>query len=112
MSVLVIDFTYLEGRDGDIVVKELAAVDFQSNRVSSYVFKGLNGWEEVPMFNARINEAMTTGVIGIMVMYYIQSWILWYIARHHPLLHSIASGPRKHNLSAELLSVPLLISLS
>jgi len=39
MSLLVIDFTYLEGRDGDILVKEFAAVDFQSNRVASYVFK-------------------------------------------------------------------------
>jgi len=28
----VIDFTYLVGRDIDIVVKELAAVDFHSNR--------------------------------------------------------------------------------
>ena len=55
MSFLVIDFTYLEGRDGDIVVKELAAVDFQSNRVSSHVFKGTYGWEEIPMFNAGIN---------------------------------------------------------
>ena len=36
MSLEVIDFTYLEGRD-DFVIKELelAAVDFQSNRVSS-----------------------------------------------------------------------------
>jgi len=39
MSLLVIDFTYMEGRDCDIVVKELAAVDFHSNRVASCVFK-------------------------------------------------------------------------
>ena len=39
MSLLVIDFTYLEGKDGDLVVKELATVDSHSNRVSSYVFK-------------------------------------------------------------------------
>jgi len=32
MSLLLIDFTYLEGRDFDIVVKELPAVDFQSSR--------------------------------------------------------------------------------
>jgi len=38
MSLLVIDFTYLVGRDGDVVVKELAAVDFHSNRVASYLF--------------------------------------------------------------------------
>ena len=30
----VIDFTFLEGRDDEIVVKELAVADSQSNRVS------------------------------------------------------------------------------
>jgi len=39
MSLLVIDFTFLEGRDGKLVVKELAAVDSHNIRVSSYVFK-------------------------------------------------------------------------
>ena len=34
-----IDFTYFEGRDGDIVVKELAVVDSNSNIVSTYVFR-------------------------------------------------------------------------
>jgi len=57
-------------------------------------------------------KILTRGVIGMMVMYYIQSWRLRYIDRYHPLLQSIASGPRKHNFSAELLSKPLLISLS
>jgi len=61
MSLLVIDFTYLEGRDRDIVVKELAAVYFQTNGVASYLFKRPYGWEEVPMFNARINEAIDHG---------------------------------------------------
>ena len=61
MSLLVIDFTYFEGRDGDIVVKELAAVDIQSNRVSSYVFKWPYGREELPIFNARINDAIDHG---------------------------------------------------
>ena len=58
MSLLVIDFTYFEGRDGDIVFKELAAVDFQINRFSSYAFKRPYGWEELPMFNARMNQAI------------------------------------------------------
>jgi hypothetical protein len=61
MSLLVIDFTYLEGREYDIVVKELAAVDSHSNRVSSYIFKRPHAWEEIPMFNARINEAFDHG---------------------------------------------------
>jgi hypothetical protein len=33
MPFLVIDFTFLEGRDGELVIKELAAVDYHSNRV-------------------------------------------------------------------------------
>jgi len=41
MPLLVIDFTVLEGRDGELVVKELAAVDSHGKSVSSYVFKGL-----------------------------------------------------------------------
>jgi hypothetical protein len=61
MALLVIDCTYSEGRDGELVVKELAAADSQSNRVSSYVFKRPYAWEEVPMFNARINQAMDHG---------------------------------------------------
>ena len=58
MSLLVIDFTHWEGRDGDIVVKELAAVDCHSNTVSSYVFKRPYGWKEIPMFIARMNDAI------------------------------------------------------
>ena len=54
-SLLVIDFTFMEGQDGELVVKELAAVDFHRNRVSSCVFKIHYGWEEQPLFNARMN---------------------------------------------------------
>ena len=61
MSLLVIDFTFLEGRDGELVVKELAAVDSHINRVSSYVFKRPYSWEEVPSFNAHINQAIDQG---------------------------------------------------
>jgi hypothetical protein len=59
MSLLVIDFTYLEGRDGEILVKELAAVDSHIRRVSSYIFKRPYGWDELPQFNARMNEVIT-----------------------------------------------------
>jgi hypothetical protein len=45
MSLLVIDFILLEGRDGELVVKEKAVVDSHSNRVSSYVFKRPYRWE-------------------------------------------------------------------
>ena len=52
MSLLVTDFTYLEGRNGELVVKDLAAVDSHGNRASSYVFKRPYSWEEVPLFNS------------------------------------------------------------
>ena len=61
MSLLVIDFTFLEGRDGDLVVKELAAVDSHSDRVSSYVFKRPYSWEEVTSCNARMNQVIDQG---------------------------------------------------
>ena len=57
-SLLVIDFTYLNGRE--VMVKELAAVD-SCNRVSSYVFKRPYSWVEVPIRNARINQAIDHG---------------------------------------------------
>jgi hypothetical protein len=38
MSLSVIDFTYLDGRDDEFVVMELAAVDSHTKRVSSYDF--------------------------------------------------------------------------
>jgi len=61
MSLLVIDFTFLEGRDGELVVKELAVVDSHSNRASQYVFKRPYSWEEVPALNARIKKAIDHG---------------------------------------------------
>jgi len=61
MSPLLIDLTYFEGRDRDIVVKELAAVDCHSNRVTSSVIKIPYAWEEVPMFTARMNDAIDNG---------------------------------------------------
>jgi len=61
MSLIVIDFTFLEGRDNEIMVKELAVADSHINRVSSCVLKRPYGWEEVPMFNARKNQAIDDG---------------------------------------------------
>jgi len=48
ISLLVIDFTVLEGRDCELVVKELAAVDFHNKKVSSNVFQTAYGWKELP----------------------------------------------------------------
>jgi hypothetical protein len=61
ISLLVIDFTFLERWDGELVVKELEVVDSHSNRVSSYVFKRPCSWEEVPAFKARMNQAIDYG---------------------------------------------------
>jgi len=55
MSFLVTEFTFLEGRDGGLVFKDLAAVVSHFNRVSSYVFKRSYSWEKVLWFNARMN---------------------------------------------------------
>jgi len=60
MSLVVIDFTFLEGRDNEIVFKELAVADSHINR-SRHVFKKPYGWKEVHMFNARINQAIGHG---------------------------------------------------
>ena len=60
MSLLVIDFTYLEGKDGELVVKELVTVD-SHNGVSSYVFKRPYSWEDLSLFNVRLNEAIDHG---------------------------------------------------
>ena len=54
MSLLMSGFIYLEGRDGEFMVKELAAADSHSNK-ASYAFKRTYGWEEVPLLDARIN---------------------------------------------------------
>jgi len=61
MSLLLIDFTFLEGRDGELVDKELAVFDSHRNRVSSYAFKRPYSWEEVSSLNARINQAIDHG---------------------------------------------------
>jgi hypothetical protein len=59
MSLVVIDFTFLVGRDNEIVVKELAVAHSRSNRMSSYVFKKPYCWDELPMFTAKLNSAIT-----------------------------------------------------
>ena len=55
MALIVIDFTYFEGRDGELVIKELGIADSHSNRVASYIFKRPYCWEEVPAYSTRLN---------------------------------------------------------
>jgi len=61
MSLIVIEFAFLEGRDGELVVKEISVVDSHSNRVSSCVCKRPYSWEELPALSARINQAIDKG---------------------------------------------------
>ena len=61
MSLLLIDFTFLKGRDGEPVFKELAVVDSHSNRVQPYVFKRPYCWEDLPALSARINHVVDHG---------------------------------------------------
>jgi hypothetical protein len=110
MSLLVIVFTFLNGRDVDILVKELAAVDFHRNRFSSYIFKKPYVWQAVSMFTAQLNESVNHGCNWNDSD--ILSWKICYIARHHLLLQSIATGLRKRNLLANLSYAKLLISHS
>jgi len=85
MALPVIDVTCLEGRDGELVVKDLAVAGFQSSRASAYAFKKLHSWEEVPGYNARIIVHLIMDVIGMLLIYCILSWSLLRIERHHPL---------------------------
>jgi hypothetical protein len=107
-----IDFMYFERRDGDIVVKELAAVDSHCNRVSSYVFKRPYGWEEMPMFNARINEAIDHGCNwndGDVLYSELETVV------HREASSAVAIycfGPQKTQFISGLIKRKLLISLS
>jgi hypothetical protein len=55
MSLIMIELTFSEERDNEIVVKELADADSHINRILSYVFNRTYRWEEVPIFKARMN---------------------------------------------------------
>ena len=104
MSLLVIDFTYLERKDGELVVKDLATVDSHNNRVSSYVFKRPYSWEDLSLFNVRLNEAIDHGC----------NWNDGFVPYSDPenVVHSEASstvaiycfGAIKQNLSVVLLT--------
>ena len=112
MSLIVTDFTFLEGLEGEIVVKELAVVDSSNNIVSSYVFKRPYGWEEIPPFNARMNQAIAHGCNWNDgdVLYSELETVLRREASSTVAIYCF--GPQEHNLLAVLLNVQLLISLN
>jgi len=72
MSLLVIDFTFLEGRDGEILVKEFSAIDSHSNRTSSYL-KVRTVWRRCHRLTPKSIRLLIMGAIGMMATYYIQS---------------------------------------
>jgi hypothetical protein len=108
----VIDLTFLERRNNEIVVKELAVADSRSNRVSSYVFKKPYCWDELPMLNARLNSAITHSCNwndGDILYSELQTVL------HREVPSAVAIycfGHQKQTLLAVLLTVQLLILLS
>ena len=111
MSLLVVDFTHLEGPDRGLVVKELAAVDSHIIKVSSYVFKRPYSWEEVPLLAALKNQAIDHGC----------NWNDGYVrysdlqtALHREASYAVGNycfGLQETQIRATLLSVQLSISL-
>jgi len=71
-------------------------------RLPECVFKRPTIGKKYQFLTPEWMKQLTTGVIGMTVMYYIQSWKLWYIARHHLLLQSIASILRKQFISGRI----------
>ena len=64
----VIDFTYLEGKDGELVNK-LAAVDTHNSRVYSYL-RDLTTGRICHCLNLEWIKLLTMGVIGMKIMYH------------------------------------------
>jgi len=65
------------------------------------------GWKFKCLTPGWIKQS-TTGVIGMVVMYCIQSLKLWYFASHHLLLQSIASGLIKKQFFRRLIECTLI----
>jgi len=61
MPLLVIDFTYFDGRDGELVVKELAAVHFHSNRISSTFLRDRPAGRKYQCLTLEWIKLLTTG---------------------------------------------------
>jgi hypothetical protein len=95
MSLLVTDFTCLDGRDGELVIKKLAAVESHSNRATFYVFMTPTAGRKYQCLSLELIKLLTAGVIGIMAIYRIQSWKLSYIARYHLLFAIYCFRPQK-----------------
>ena len=105
MSLLVIDFTFLEGRDCELVVKELAAVYSHTNGFSSYVFKRPYSCEEVTSFNDRMNQSIDHGcnwIVGDVLYSELKTVIHREASSAVPIY---CFGPQKYNLFLVLWTV-------
>jgi hypothetical protein len=100
MALLVVDFSFLDGRDGEIVVKELALADSHSNRISSYLFKSPYTWGKFRPLTLDSITLWIMAAIGTMDTYCIQSWRIYYTVELHQPLQFIASGLRSLHLLA------------
>ena len=111
MTIIVIDINCGKG-DNEIVVKELAVAYSHSNRVSPYVFKRPYVWEDVLIFNARMNQS-------------IDYWCNWndgdvsyselQTVLHREISSAVAIycfGPQKTNFITGLIDLQLLKLLS
>ena len=58
MFLLMIDFTYLEEKYGELVVKYFSVFNSCSSRASSCGFKRPYRWENLSFFNVKMNEAI------------------------------------------------------
>ena len=96
-----INFSFLGGWDGGIVIKELAAVDSHNNLVSSHYLIDRRAGRNYQCLKMEWFKLLTTNVIVMMATYSIHSWKLCYIAKHYVLLQSIVSDHR-NNLLVDL----------
>lgn len=78
-------FHLFEGRDGELVVKELAVADSQSKWVSSYLFQKPRSGRKCMDLTLEWTLQVITDVMGMMAIYCILSCNLFCIERHHPL---------------------------
>ena len=107
MSLIVIDFTFLEGRDNE-VVKELAVAD-SHNKSRHMSLRDRTAGKKYLCLMLESIRLLAMGVTGMMVIFHIQSWKLFYVTKYHLLLQFIALDLRKQTLLAVLSTEQLLI---
>ena len=111
ISLLVTDFTFLEERDSYIVGKSWRLSTPTVTESNHLYLRDRTAGKNYQHLTPEWIRLLIMDVISIMAMYYIQSWKLYYIARHHLLLQSIASGLRQLFIGG-LIDRKLLFSLS